>query len=150
MKSEIIDELDNQAEKADISSSHQYRLKMQDDTSGFRASKYKDSLLSNDYREEVAVEEGGLCPNNKFWKQTRLMTWKNYLVFKRNYKQVLFQLLVPVSICILLIFLQKVVDLYNSYFIEKNPLTRQLNNIGRCQIPEDCVTIGYGLIVYSY
>jgi hypothetical protein len=149
MRSEV--ENDNEkivGEKADVTvtSSHQYRLKISDDISGFRQSKYNDSLLS-DLNKVEQKPEGGCCPENKFWKQTKLMTWKNYLVFKRNYKQVLFQILVPISICILLIILQKIVDVYNGYFIDKDPVARTLEKLHKCVAPEDCVTIGYGLIV---
>jgi hypothetical protein len=147
MKGEI-DENEKQAENQNytITSSHQYRLKFNEDVSGFRSDKYNDSLLTHDDKQ-TNEPEGGCCPNSKFWKQTKLMTWKNYLVFRRNYKQVLFQILVPISICILLVILQKIVDVYNSYFIDRNPESRVLQNLLRCEVPEDCVTIGYGLIV---
>jgi hypothetical protein len=150
MKSEQENENEKQSDKNNltVTSSHQYRLKFNEETSGFRYSKFNDSLLT-EAGKPINKPESGCCPENKFWKQTKLMTWKNYIVFKRNYKQVLSQIVVPISICFLLIILQKIVDVYNGYFINKNPEAKVLQKLAKCVAPGDCVTIGYGLIVLT-
>jgi len=117
-----------------------------DITIGFRYSKYKDTDNSKcdppvDSRSQSKKTSGG------FFKQTRLMTWKNYLVFTRNIRPTIFQLLTPVMICILLLFLQGIVDNFSKGLENKNPEIIPLKNINKCKYPEDCTTIGYGIIV---
>jgi hypothetical protein len=81
------------------------------------------------------------------FKQTKLMLWKNYLVFKRSLKSTIFQIITPILICSLLLFLQILMNYYSSNVKNLNPDVVKLNNLERCTYPEDCTTIGYGLIV---
>lgn len=81
-----------------------------------------------------------------FFKQTNLMIWKNYLVFKRNPKQTFFQIFTPVFVCFILFFLQQILKHYNTAFINKNPEIQELKPLPKCLIPIDCITIGYGII----
>ena len=90
--------------------------------------------------------------SKKFWSQklinqTKLMIWKNYLVFSRNIKPTIFQIFTPVLICFILVFLQLIVQKFNSTFIKINPIPKQLDNLGKCHSPVDCVTVGYGIVV---
>ena len=78
--------------------------------------------------------------------QTKLMIWKNYLVFKRTPKQIWFQIFTPLFICLLLFCLQGILNHYNSSFIIKNPDVHELKAIPKCIGPVNCVTIGYGII----
>jgi hypothetical protein len=75
------------------------------------------------------------------------MIWKNYLVFSRNLKLTLFQLFTPIFICLLLVLIQFLVDNWNKDFVDKNPSPIPLDNIKKCEYPQDCTTIGYGIIV---
>jgi len=74
------------------------------------------------------------------------MIWKNYLVFKRNPKQTFFQIFTPIFICLLLFFLQNILNKYNTSFINRDPEIQELKSIERCRAPQDCTTIGYGII----
>jgi hypothetical protein len=82
-----------------------------------------------------------------FWKQTKLMMWKNYLVFTRSLKPTVFQLITPVLICIILLSLQGLMNFYSENVKNLNPKVVDLENLEKCVYPEDCTTIGYGLIV---
>jgi hypothetical protein len=136
-------------------SSHILQLKYNpegDSSIGFRYSKYKDSSSS---RTSSSVFDDSnsnkrTCCTGKICKQIRLMTWKNYLVFSRNLKPSLFQLFTPVIICLILLLLQGLVSSWSTGFINKNPDLIPLNAIDKCLYPNDCTTIGYGIIVIYY
>ena len=135
-------------DKSDTSSMNQYKLKYKkEDSIGFRYSKYQESFITNDKRTILQPEKQNWC--NKFTKQTRLMIWKNYLVALRNYKLSLFQIITPIFICLLLVVLQVIMNVYNSLYINKNPGVIPINKIDKCVNPSDCITIGYALIVTS-
>ena len=128
-----------------VSSKHNYKLKYKnEDSVGFRESRYKDSLLTSTIGSSNINQKSYF---SRFFKQSKLMIWKNYLVSTRNYKPTLFQLITPIAICILLICLQYTLDVYNSHFINKDPEIIELKNVSKCLYPDDCTTIGYGIIV---
>lgn len=77
------------------------------------------------------------------WLFLRLMMWKNYLLFKRNIKSTLFQVLVPIAICVYLITLQAVADAAVDY-ADKNPDDYVLSGIEDCY-GDDCITLGISL-----
>jgi hypothetical protein len=134
-------------EKSDTSSNNQYKLKYtKEDSIGFRYSKYQESFITQEKRSFLKHEKQSWF--SKFIKQTRLMTWKNYLVSSRNYKLTLFQIFTPIFICLLLVLLQIVLNIYNTLYVNKNPNIIPISNIRKCSIPSDCVTIGYALIVH--
>lgn len=134
-------------------SSHILQLKYNnpegDNSIGFRYSKYKDSEISrldvNSNLEETSINKSNCC-NGSFWKQTRLMTWKNYLVFSRNIKPTIFQLTTPIAICIILVLVQSLMDNFTEGFINKNPELIPIS-LDKCLYPSNCTTIGYGIIV---
>ncbi len=118
-----------------------------DSTIGFRYSKYKDSVNS---KAEFAIDSdnsNAKKASGGFFKQTKLMTWKNYLVFTRNIRPTLFQLFTPVAICLILLFLQSLVNNFSKGLINRDPEIITLKNINKCIYPDDCTTIGYGIIV---
>lgn len=117
-------------------------------TVGFRYSKYHNSITgkATKYSKELSMRKKLGC-FGLFFKQTKLMLWKNYLVFTRSLKPTIFQLITPILICTLLLFLQILMKYYSSNVKNLNPQIVQLNNLERCTYPEDCTTIGYGLIV---
>ena len=82
-----------------------------------------------------------------FYKQTKLMMWKNYLVFTRSLKPTVFQLITPVLICLILLSLQGLMNIYSNNVKNLSPQVVNLHNLEKCRYPEDCTTIGYGLIV---
>jgi hypothetical protein len=114
---------------------------------GFRYSKYKDSDNSKSDFPTDSESPSNKNTSGGFLKQTRLMTWKNYLVFSRNIRPTMFQLLTPVMICFLLLFLQSLVNNFTKGLENKNPEEIPLKSINKCKYPEDCTTIGYGIIV---
>jgi len=117
-----------------------------DNTIRFQYSKYDDDY-ENKIDKEFIFEDrkGGL-----FWKQANLMIWKNYLVFYRSLKSTIFQILTPVFMCMILIFLQALLDSFSDGMILKNPEIISLPKIDKCRIPEDCITLGYGIIVFIF
>lgn len=144
-------------EKKDITpnSTHILQLKYNnpegDSTVGFRYSKYRDSVKEEEssasLEYDIVDQRESTCCKSKFWKQTRLMTWKNYLVFRRSLKPTIFQLLTPVGICMILLMLQSIVNNFSQGFVNKDPEVIPLNSLNKCAYPDDCTTIGYGVIV---
>lgn len=159
MKSDIIKE---GASEENTDTSQIYQLKYNnlegDSGMGFKYSRYRDSSATD--TESGAKNKNSTTKENltnknkssvfcggKFCKQTKLMTWKNYLVFSRNIKPTVFQIFTPVFICIILVVLQILVNNFNSSFINMDPVPTHLDNLHRCLYPSDCATIGYGIIV---
>jgi hypothetical protein len=133
-------------DKSDTSSSNQYKLKYKkEDSIGFRYSKYKESFITNEKKTFLQPDQQSWC--TKFKKQTALMTWKNYLVASRNPKLALFQIITPIFICVLLVVLQQIMNIYNSIYVIDNPDNYNLSTLDKCLNPSDCVTIGYAIIV---
>lgn len=159
MKSDLIKENNNDDNITDTSQIYQLKFN-NDSVIGFKYSRYRDSNATETQRKNVKLNKESTkikknnekCCAGKFCKQTRLMIWKNYLVFTRNLKPTVFQIFTPVVICIILVILQILVDNFNTSFINKNPMPTKLSNIFKCLYPNDCVTIGYGIIVnlFSY
>ena len=92
------------------------------------------------------------CTQNSslFYHQLKLMLWKNYLLFKRNIRLTIFQILTPILMCLMLIWMQSLTDTYNTIQEIREPEIKKLNNITRCIYPDDCTTIGYGIVVSRY
>jgi len=82
-----------------------------------------------------------------FCLQTKLMVWKNFLLFKRNFKLTLFQMITPVFICVMLIFMQQLTKYYTENTERRNPDINTLENMTRCYKPNNCTTIGFGVVV---
>lgn len=161
MKSDIAKE---RSSEEITETSHIYQLKYDnpegDSGIGFKYSRYRDSNLtdtelgmkskrSNANRKNLnnTKKNNSVFCNGKLCKQTKLMTWKNYLVFSRNIKPTVFQIFTPVFICIILVILQVLVNNFNTSFVNKNPTSKPLENLHKCMYPEDCATVGYGIIV---
>ncbi len=106
----------------------------------------KDNIF-NTHLEKI--NKPNKCSNNIIL-QTRLMVWKNYLLFKRNFKPTFFQLATPSIICFILVVIQLVLDIYTSTFINKHPDILKLEKIDKCTIPSNCTAIGYGVIVVFF
>lgn len=134
-----------------------YQLKFNNDEDsnsvGYKKSKYRESNITDTQIVKKTTIKYDKIKNKSFWcagklnKQTNLMLWKNYLVFSRNIKPTVFQLLCPMLMCIVLVFLQKICDNFTTSFINKNPISNDLANLEKCIYPDDCTTVGYGVIV---
>ena len=75
------------------------------------------------------------------------MIWKNYLIFKRSLKLSIFQLIVPIIICIVLVIMNAIVTMYSNQQIIHDPTIYDLISIPKCMYPDNCTTIGYGIAV---
>ena len=109
------------------------------DSSGFDSTKKSESLKTK------KTPKVSCC--STFSKQTNLMIKKNYLVFSRNIKPTLFQIFTPIAVSLILILLQVLCDNYSESFIDRNPASHEISNLRKCIYPDDCVTVGYGIIV---
>lgn len=149
-------EYNEKSDRKDVTpqSSHIMQLKYNnpegDSSIGFRYSKYRDSDASKNELDSDFLQKNIDRKAATFWKQTKLMTWKNFLVFSRNLKPTIFQMLTPVIICLILLTLQGLVNNFSEDLIDKNPKIISLDKLEKCVYPEDCVTIGYGIIVNLY
>ena len=85
-----------------------------------------------------------------FFTQIFLLMRKNYLIYQRNWKVSLFQLLSPLLIFLLLLFFQNIANNVTEVN-EVNPPISQLSKIPKCFGPENdrknCISVGYGIIV---
>lgn len=110
------------------------------------------SVAKNKFVTEIQEKPKFINQNflSNAFGQTKLIIWKNYLVFSRNLKQTIFMLLTPIMICLILVILQAIIDKYTANGTIKNPDLLPLNKIPKCVIPEDCVTVGIGIIVNTY
>jgi len=153
-----IEEESKSHRKSSDQNSDIFQLKVENHTDesaiGFRYSAYRDSnAIENRKKSKVAPKEKSTNKkqNNsccsKFRKQTNLMVKKNYLVFSRNIKPTIFQIFTPVAVSLILMSLQLLCDNYSQSFINKDPSSKEIKNLNKCKYPEDCITIGYGIIV---
>ena len=141
-----------------------FHLKVENHTDesaiGFKYSEYRDSNTtinqtkksksSNKEKNKTKLTNNNNNNNSccsKFRKQTNLMVKKNYQVFSRNIKPTLFQIFTPVAVSLILILLQVLCNNYSESFINKNPKSQKISNLEKCEYPQDCVTVGYGIIV---
>ena len=76
-----------------------------------------------------------------FFIHTRVLMWKQYLLFKRNIKSTLFQLLTPVFICIFLVGLQEFANYGFQVNVMPNPPVVSVSKIPQCY-GSDCITLG--------
>lgn len=142
----------------DLNNSDMFQLKVENHTDesaiGFKYSAYRDSnqldksKKSKESKREKTpkkIEEKICC--GKFRKQTNLMIKKNYLVFSRNIKPTLFQIFTPVIVSLILLLLQVLCNNYSESFINRDPKSLKISNLDKCRYPDDCVTVGYGIIV---
>ena len=74
--------------------------------------------------------------------QTCLLLWKQQLVFRRNIKLLLFQVLTPLFICLFLVYLEHLAQVSLDHS-EVNPPKHSLNRLEACTGPQ-CVGIGIG------
>jgi len=159
MKSDLIKEGISE-DNTDNSQIYQLKINNHQDESaiGFKYSRYRESNATDtEVFNNYNLKDNKKNKNNpfsfcgkKFFKQTKLMTWKNYLVFSRNIKPTIFQIFTPVFICLILVILQILVNNFNSSFINKNPIPKNLENLQKCMYPNNCTTVGYGIIVSSF
>ena len=111
--------------------------------------------IDNQVVDKICSEEEEYLSNyevNSFLlilKQVRILLWKNFIIFKRNYKTTLFQFITPIAVCLLLFFLQRLTLAYTTSFKNKIPKTKDLR-INKCTFPEDCITVAYSLSNYDY
>ena len=104
--------------------------------------------------EDISVDEAEIArpepsvperpAKSLFCLHLTLLLWKNYKLFSRSLKLTLFQLATPVFFCLLIVYLQWLTDSYTSLSMP-NP-TSDVGPMQHC-IGEDCITIGYGIIV---
>ena len=45
------------------------------------------------------------------WKQFKLLIWKNWLIFRRNPRSSMFQIITPIFICLYMLLLQNVLNI---------------------------------------
>lgn len=81
-----------------------------------------------------------------FFLHLRLLLKKNYLLFSRNLKPTLCQVLAPVFFCLIIIFFQATASGWANYELIKPPDMR-LSPVPKCIGRYDCITIGYSIIV---
>ncbi len=130
--------------------SHIYNLKYHNpegDSIGFRYSKYKDSFVSSNENKKNPPNEESI--NSEMYEkigQTRLMFWKNFLIFSRNAKTTIFQFFTPIGVCLLLLLIQALCTNFSQSIVNKDPQPVTLTNLTKCEYPDDCTTIGYGVI----
>lgn len=121
-----------------------------DSNQEFRYSRYRDPDISDINGRSPSDgngNKGSCCYGSEIWKQVKLMTWKNYLLFRRNLKPTIFCILTPVAICLVLVILQPIVNIYTEDLSNKNPDLIYLDKLDRCVNPKGCTTIGYGIAV---
>ena len=83
---------------------------------------------------------------SRFSSHLRLMLWKNFLIFKRNYISTLSILLTPVFVCLLLSTVQYICTMHSSTIKEEHPPIEPVSALSRCTVPSDCTTIAYSII----
>jgi hypothetical protein len=131
-----------------------FRLKYNNpdgDTSiGFKYSKYKDSMIEKVKEQDKIKFVKPTSYELICCKQTKLMTKKNFLVLFRNSKPTMFLMLTPIGVCLILLFLQLICNDFTQSYINKNPEPFYLSNLNKCEYPNDCTTIGYGIIVLIF
>ena len=98
-----------------------------------------DSPISNS--SESLLNKSSQQKVNVFRLQTKLLMWKQYLIFTRNLKSTLFQVFTPVLICIFLVLLQQLANYSMSTMVVRTPDVLTLNSIPKCY-GTDCITIG--------
>jgi hypothetical protein len=88
-------------------------------------------------------------------EEIRLMTYKNYIVYSRNIKSLLFVFLSPIFFIWLLQQLQYLSDSFSSSkavidhpIVDLNSIN--LNCLNNKKNPENCVSLGIGIIVLFY
>lgn len=80
----------------------------------------------------------------KFFFDIRLLLWKNFLIFKRNYISTLFVLFSPLFICLLLLLFQYISN-YVASETQLNPPLLTTSLLPKC-LGSGCKTLGYGII----
>lgn len=78
---------------------------------------------------------------NVFWLHTKVLVWKQFLVFTRNIKSTLFQVATPVFICLFLIMLQQFAAYAFSRNVTENPEVISIDKIPKCY-GSGCITLG--------
>lgn len=86
---------------------------------------------------------------HQFYPHLKLMLWKNFLIFKRNYLSTLLILLTPVFVCLLLSGLQFICQEYSSITNIKEPQIVPVTALTKCTNPSDCTTITYSIITIA-
>eukprot|EP01017_Pseudomicrothorax_dubius_P016346 TRINITY_DN18554_c0_g1_i1.p1 TRINITY_DN18554_c0_g1~~TRINITY_DN18554_c0_g1_i1.p1 ORF type:complete len:199 (+),score=42.84 TRINITY_DN18554_c0_g1_i1:152-748(+) len=77
--------------------------------------------------------------------QILLLLQKNLIIFKRNRRVTLFQLLTPLLVSLLLVTWQNVSErIFRVEIID--PDVESQESMYKCQVPDDCISIGYGVI----
>lgn len=80
---------------------------------------------------------------NSFWLHSKVLIWKQFLVFSRNFKSTLFQIGTPVFICLFLLSLQQFATYAFTSTIDKNPDDISVSKVPMCY-GSGCITIGIG------
>lgn len=117
----------------------------------YQSTIYDDKLSLNcisEYDSNFIAEQSSF---NKVISQTNIMLYKNFLLFKRNFKVVLIQLLTPILALLVILMLDILVSKYNNLFINRNPGIHSFKDayIDNCKSFKgysDCVTLGYSII----
>mmetsp|Transcript_23109 Transcript_23109/g.41251 ORF Transcript_23109/g.41251 Transcript_23109/m.41251 type:complete len:901 (-) Transcript_23109:1806-4508(-) len=79
------------------------------------------------------------CKEDADTSLLRLMLWKNFLLFKRNWKSLLAEVLVPFLICAYIVFVQEIANIATER-TQPAPETLQLDTIPKCW-GDDCITL---------
>ena len=78
---------------------------------------------------------------NIFWLHTKVLVWKQFLVFTRNIRSTLFQVITPVFICVFLLVLQEFATYGFNSTTQVIPDIFSLKNIPKCY-GSGCITLG--------
>lgn len=89
--------------------------------------------------EKVTTE---LTTEKRWWLHLKLLLWKNFLLYKRNYRTTVFQILTPIIICIFLVVLQAIADDVLEYS-DVNTHIYSMQTFPKCR-GDGCITLGVG------
>eukprot|EP00340_Litonotus_pictus_P000459 CAMPEP_0170514168 /NCGR_PEP_ID=MMETSP0209-20121228/708_1 /TAXON_ID=665100 ORGANISM="Litonotus pictus, Strain P1" /NCGR_SAMPLE_ID=MMETSP0209 /ASSEMBLY_ACC=CAM_ASM_000301 /LENGTH=1106 /DNA_ID=CAMNT_0010798131 /DNA_START=1 /DNA_END=3321 /DNA_ORIENTATION=+ len=142
-----------------------YQLRYNNSKTGdFKATNYMESFQGTEYYSEDNTKTMNHSKSFKhntvqrgifgsFWNQTKILLWKNYLLFKRNYKNTIFMLITPILAVLILLALQGLTNYFNNQFVNKKPDLVFIENINNCNIfattEGECKTIRYSVTTNS-
>ena len=76
----------------------------------------------------------------------KLLTSKNYWIFRRNIKLTMVQIIAPIMFCLLILFFQWTSSKWLNFEITR-PAQEGLHMVPHCSGDPACTTIGYSIIV---
>lgn len=90
--------------------------------------------------KEAEKEKVEVSILSRWFLHLKLLLRKNFLLYKRNYRTTLFQILTPIIVCLFLVILQAIADDVLDYS-DVNTSVYEMDTFPKC-IGDDCITIG--------